>query len=435
MNVFPNRKLMLSSAILFLTALVGIVAWNTTKPSAVPGSETGPLGMFWQEQAERLPSFKNLRTGSKRNANVREEARAMKERMLAEFPALKVEKHPVADDQNAFLMLRQLDDFIKSLDPPLSEESRNLLNGTSPWDAKAAKRFLVEHADLVKRIEKIAALKTRSSEDLPASHDGLFDGRSGKLASDTLLLKARIAAETGDKQETLRAISAMSNLGAHYQKIESPSFMGTTVQTLIDLSIKQTAMKTLLPLLGRDVDLSLWKSVFATKDYSPSDLANVMRGDWNASSEHNAFPLMIADERDRDLSDAEAVARSYSSLFNAWVTALPTLSLAQIESFNPQIETSHLSSKGRKYFEELKTFPNAWFKGYIQAAVSSSQQQAVLDLLILEQNGVTLGADDAARVTRNPVTGLPFIFDPAKRELIAPSDSKTMNVNPLVLPW
>ncbi len=434
MKVCPSRKLGLRVGILMVTSLVGFLAWNEIKSAAVTGSEAGPLRRLWQTQAERLRTSRNLRNGSGRRPDVRNEAHAMKERMLAEFPALRVEKHPVADDQNAFLMLFELDAFIKNLDPPLSDEFRQLLNGTTPWDADAARRFLAEYADLVKWIEKIAALETRSSEDLPASYNGFIGARSGKIASDTLLLKARLAAEAGDEQGTLRAISAASNLGAHCQKIESPSLWSATVQILIDLNMKRAAIETLLPALGKDADLSLWKSAFAATSYTPSDLAHVMRGEWNTGSEHIAFPALIVDERDGNLSDAEAVARAYSSLFNAWATTLPTLSLAQIESFSPQVETSHLSSEGREYAEVL-IGSEAWLKGYLRAAVVSSQQQAAFDLLMLEQDGVTLGAADAARVTHDPMTGLPFIFDPAKRELLAPPDSARLSVDPLVLPW
>ena len=366
---------------------------------------------------------------------MKNEARAMKDRMLADFPALRVERHPMVDDQNAFLMLFELDGFIKNLDPPFSEEFRQLLNGTTPWDANAARHFLAEQRNLVERIEKIAALETRSSEDLPASYNGFISARPGKIASDILILKARLAAEAGDGQGTLRAISAASNIGAHYQKIESPSLLSATIRTMIDLGMKKTATQILLPALGKNVDLSLWKSAFATTSYTPSDLAHVIRGEWNTSSDHLVFPLLIADERKRNLPDAEAVAHAYSSSFNAWVTTIPTLSFAQIDSFSPNIETSQLSSEGRKYVEVLQIGRESWFKGYIRAAVISSQQQAALDLLILEQDGVTLGAADAARVTHDPTTGLPFVFNPAKRELLAPSDSVELNVDPLVLPW
>ena len=435
MKLCPNRKYVLCLATLILTSLFVFLAWEEIKPRAVTGGEAGSLRHFWQEQVERLPIFRNLRTRSKRTPDVRQEARVMKERMLAEFPALRVEKHPVPDDQNGFLMLFQLDDFIKNLNPPLSEEFRQLLNGTTPWDADAARRFLAEQRDLVEWIEKIAALETRSVENLPASYDGFIGARSGKIASDILLLKARLAAEAGDEQGTLRAISAVTNLAAHYQKIESPSFWSATINIVIDMKIKKTALKTILPALGKDADLSFWKSTFATTSYTASDLARIMRGEWNTSSDYLAFPLFIADERKRNLSDAEAVARTYSSWFNAWVTTLPTLSLSQIESFSPHVKTSHLSSGGRTYIEVLQMSRESWLKGHIRAAVISSQQQAALDLLMLERDGVTLGAADAARITHDPMTGLPFVFDPAKRELLAPPDSARLDVVPLVLPW
>lgn len=436
MKFSPGPKLSLCLGIMLVSGLAGFLAWDDVrKTAATTGGEAGSLRQLWQRQTERFRIFKNPRNGSGRKPDVRKEARAMKDRMLAEFPALRVEKNPVPDDQNAFLMLFELDAFIKDLDPPLSEEFRQLLNGTTPWDADAARRFLTERADLVGRIEKIAALETRSSEDLPASYNGFIGARSGKIASDILLLKARLAAESGDEHGTLRAITAASNLGAHYQKIESPSLLAATVQISIDLNIKRAALKNLLPALGQDADLSLWKSAFAASSYTPSDLAHVMRGEWNTGSEHLAFPCMVADERDGKLPDSEAEARAYSSSFNAWVTTLPTLSLAQIESFRPQVDISHLSDQGRGLVELLDDGSKAWIKGYLRAAVASSQQQAALDLLMLEQAGTTLSAADAARVTQDPVSGQPFVFDPAKRELHAPADSARLAVDPLVFPW
>ena len=75
----------------------------------------------------------------------------MQDKMLAEFPALKVEKKPVPDEQNGLLMLSELGAFINTMNPPLTEEFRNFLNGTTPWDTETAKRFLAEHAVLVQR--------------------------------------------------------------------------------------------------------------------------------------------------------------------------------------------------------------------------------------------------------------------------------------------
>ena len=95
-----------------------------------------------------------------------------------------------------------------------------------------------------------------------------------------------------------------------------------------------------------------------------------MRGEWNTDSEHLVFPGMIVDARNGNLPDA--VAHAYSSLFNAWVTQLPTLSLAQIESFSPQVDISHLSDPGREWVEALPGF-EAWSKNYLRIAIVSSQ--------------------------------------------------------------
>jgi hypothetical protein len=78
---------------------------------------------------------------------------------------------------------------------------------------------------------------------------------------------------------------------------------------------------------------------------------------------------------------------------------------------------------------------NDWGKGYARLALVLAQGRAAMDLLILEKSGVKIVADDVLRITRDPVSGQPFVFDPIKREVAAPSHPAAMDVLPLSLPW
>jgi hypothetical protein len=120
----------------------------------------------------------------------------------------------------------------------------------------------------------------------------------------------------------------------------------------------------------------------------------------------------------------------------ACVTKLPSLSLMETDSvFTPLMGDSQLSNEGQELLGGFFIGIKARNKGYLRATMTNSQNQAALDLLILEQAGNTLTSSDAARITRDSVTGQPFVFDPAKRELVAPPSSAALNVEPLVLPW
>jgi hypothetical protein len=55
--------------------------------------------------------------------------------------------------------------------------------------------------------------------------------------------------------------------------------------------------------------------------------------------------------------------------------------------------------------------------------------------LILEKSGSRLTANATEQVTRDPVNGSPFVFDPDKRTLAAPPDTTALSIVPLPLPW
>ncbi len=133
--------------------------------------------------------------------------------------------------------------------------------------------------------------------------------------------------------------------------------------------------------------------------------------------------------------DTEAAARGYATGWNAWVLKLRTLSLAELTEFSfPDLDGSKLSEKSREIVtKELFVGLSAWSKGYARSATHRGQAQAALELLALEKSGVALTAEVAARVTRDPVSGVPFAFDAARRELALPVAAAADP--PLKLPW
>ena len=383
----------------------------------------------------KVPSPRPLTPAER--AAAKAEAAAWKVKFLAEFPALMVAERPVAAEENGFLLLYQLGSSPQSDSLSISEEFKQILNGLAPWDPEAAKRCLTEHAELVSKIEHIAALLTRSSSNMPADYVGFISGRAGKNGCDILLLKARLAAEARDQTETLRLVSAAGNLGCHFHDIESPSLLSETISILIDLSIKRTAFKTLLPALGKSADLDQWKSELDRKIYSPTELAKVVRGEWNIGADLIAFPLLAISEKLREMPDAEAVSRCYSASYNQCVSKLPSRSFADLLTYDLILPgtVSHLSEEGRKIINDISIGSQSWSKGYVRSAAVHHQYQAAMELLIQEKTGATLTSAEADRVTRDPGSGLPFVFDAASRKLATPSSATALDLEPLALPW
>ena len=419
----------------FLLAVGVAGGWAWYKVASVPPEICAKLSIL-----EALKFKDTLITNPPKEGEIaaqRPAALMLKEKLAAEFPALRVTARPVPDDENGFLLLHQLADPGHAVASgwPVSEEFRQILEQRPPWDPAGARQCLTENAGLVSRIEHIADLTTRSSSNLPAEYNGLIEARTGKNGCDILLLKARLAAEAGDENETLRLVHAAVNLGSHYHAVESPTLLCEIVAILTHLSIDRAAFQTLLPAVGRKADLVRWKAVLGQRSYTPADLAGVMRGEWNTSAEFMFFPFILAGAAKHQLPDAEAVARAGTSWFNTCVTRLDTCALADVATaFQAPTDVSHLSPEGREVIADL-TKEFGWAKGYVRAATVHAQHQAALELLILEQGGATLTDTDAARITPDPVSGLPFGFDAAKRVLTPAPDIEDLGVKPLALPW
>jgi len=438
MNYRPSAPF--AGCIVALLALGGAGVWAWHKVNSVPLALRANLTFL-----EALKFKNTIDTDPPTPAQlaaVRNAAVALKEKLTAEFPALKVTPRPVADDENGFLLLCNLtnhkDPATRHL--PISDKFERILAEQSaagepkPWDPEAAEHCLAEHGELVSRIEHIAALTNRSSSNMSPEYSGIFNARAGKTSCDILLLKARLAAEAGDDTETLRLVAAAGNLGSHYHGVESPSLFSETVVILIDLEIRRIAFKSLLHALGRNADLDRWKAVLGNRSCTPSDLAAVMRGEWDIDADFMTFPVLIAAARSHQLQDPEAVARAYTSWINTCVTRLSSVELSDMATAISQpAATSNLSKEGREVISSLADGIAGWTKGYIRAAACLAQFRAGLDLLVLEKSGVTLA--DAGQVTRDPVSGSAFLFDADKRTVAAPPGTAALNVEPLALPW
>lgn len=359
-------------------------------------------------------------------------AASWKSKVLIEFPALNISEHPVPDQENGFRLLYELGNGAL----PVSEEFSQILSKVSECDQEVAKRCLAEHAEVVAKVEHIGNLQMRSSTGMPNDYIGFISARAGKQCAEIALLKARMAALAGDEEEALRWFSAAGNLADHYQKVEAPSLLSATVCTLIDLLGQNVAFKSLLPALGKSADLDRWKALLWRRDYSTTELAHLLRGEWQIGADFMAFPLLAQSEKQGEIPDAEAVMRLYSSWTNDVITKLPSLGLADVDTvLRPLIGTSKLSEEGRGILDVLSIGLAGWESGYARAAVVLAQGQAAMDLLLLEKSGTKIGAEDAGRITRDPVSGQPFVFDPAKRELSRELGDDDHKIEPLALPW
>lgn len=448
----PSRAFTIS--IVFLFGIGGLSAWSIQRVCALSSQERAGRSFFAALQYSFERSEKSvpvdLPTEEQRMHTLAETDRVMAQ-LQAEFPALAITEHPVPAEENGFLQLYLLgkSSFQENKHKRVTEimlfrnDFSSLLADRGKWDGSLARKYLAEEAEAVARVERIAALKSRSTANMPTAYDGFFQAYAPKQAAEMLLVKACLAAEEKDQVRAMQYVEAAANIGQHMHAVDRPYLLPETVRILIDLKIQEVALKQLLPALGKDADLAGWKALLSRPDYTPADFAIMMRGEWQTTSRYFLLPHVL-DERKPDYpKDADKLARIHASIFNDFVVRLPKLTLRElmadpgIDQLSP--DTPNLSKKSRSILDELRIGSRAWAKGYVRAASTISRNQAALDLLILEKNGTTLEASTTQKVVLDPLTGEPFLFDPAKRTVNLPSSSplpdRNTKIEPITLPW
>lgn len=426
MKYRPSRSFVI--CLVVMVALAGGGAWAWHKVDGLPVGVRAKTGFF--EALTYCPPVPRRQPTPAEVAELRQRGRVLLDKLVGEFPVLKITPAPVPAEDNGFLRLHRLAGPPHSETPKLDPKFSQLLSGATPWDPALARRCLDEHAGLVNQIEQIAALPTRSSSGMPDDYNGFVSGRTGKNASEILLLKARLAAEAHDETETLRLVAAVGNLADHYQRIESPTLICETIAILIDRGLWRAVLETLLPALGNTADLVRWRELLGRRSYSARELAGVLRGEWNTGNEFMLLPVIFV-----NVTDEEAVARVYAAWFAARVTTLATSNLADLATFDCAApDGSNLSKPGQKILNDFTIGLAAWGRGYARTALAHGQVLAALELLALEQAGTQLVAESAVQVVRDPVSGEPYAFDPVLRVVRAPKGG-VGEFEQLKLPW
>ncbi|MES2996920.1 MAG: hypothetical protein V4733_08930 [Verrucomicrobiota bacterium] len=348
----------------------------------------------------------------------------------ARFPELHVDWREIPDEQNGYLTLFR---FAKQPPHPLptSEEIQACL---APWNPEKARELLAKHAAVLAEVRRISALPPGSSAPtIPENPTGFVNARPIKQSTDLLRISARLAATENDAITALSETTAAWNLSSILHHVDAGTLLGETVSVLVDLGIQKTIVAEILPALGKEVDLASWRKLIARHPRSATALADVMRGEWNTTTNLLHFSL-IQDHLSGNLSDPEPTATAIAYSFAKTIRALREDSRSVAGEKPPTF--SGLSPEGNEYALTLTTGLNAWGKGYQRAASIHALRLAALDLLILEKSGTALTAEITGKISPEPATGRPFVFDASTRILSPPAGSDVPeDVEPVKFPW
>lgn len=366
-----------------------------------------------------------------REAN--EMAQVWRKDALKKYPTLAISSHTVPDDENGFLMLYQLDATME-----ISSEFEDALPMTgSDYDPVKANRFLEEHQEIVTHIEKIAALPTRSSINMPDDYEGFIGARKILKASKILMLRACLAADDGRVDEALHDIRRAGKIVNHLRDIETPFLLSEAVAITVELSRQTIVLEEVLPKLGPQTDLTPWLvEMDCANSFNNRRLAVLMRGEWHTSGRYMGYPLIAQMDLMGQLADGKASAMAYAE----WTVKETRRANAAkpfeiIPELDPKMAFSHLDRETRDLISMMNFGTNQWTKGMQRSAVVVARNVAAIELLMLEQSGTVLSEDSTQQVTVDPITNRPFLFDPATREVGIADSVVCTNEEPVKLPW
>lgn len=403
------------------------LAWVTEKTS--PGMVMRPVRTIAAKVGiEILP---RTLTDEERSI-AREMARRWKAACLERHPILAITPRSVPDDENGFLMLWEL-----GQGDGVSQEFQDMLRDLKNFDSDAARRHLEEHQEFIAHIERIANTLSRSSMNMPDAYNGFIGIRHVKQAFDTLMLQACLAAEAGDEKEALGRIHLAGNLAEHLSAIETPHLLSETGVVLFDISRHATTINFLLPKLGPGANLDAWQTELNRfGGYTPQRYADLLRGEWHTGADHVAFQWIAQASLTGELRNGKACAMAYSDRLTYQIAKFKNLLTWRGVDFKiPESDFSHLSREQQQLMSILAIGFDAWGEGFIRSALVIAKYRAAMDLLILERDGNEPSPDDTARITIDPISGEPFVFDPETRTLTAPEASQEILLEALELPW
>ncbi|RYD23003.1 MAG: hypothetical protein EOP88_05920 [Verrucomicrobiaceae bacterium] len=393
----------------------------------------------WKEKWKRDRSF-GRRMGdlsiSGRPEDKAEVERLMKlgrewyERILARYPDLAMPPaKEIPREKNGFLQWQEFMDRARKsgkvgiFDTEMPMEFANHLRTHNEPDMAQLKAWLDANRASIDEIRAIALLPDRSAAGM--TEEALLQATNtwARNAADALLLDARAAMADGDVARALESIRAVNGLADHVSENGHPTLISTLMAYSMRTRAQNYAVQALLPSVSSGtVDLSAWQAALNPTLRNPSEMAETLRGEWNMGMPRHLLPV-LADTADPGTPrDGDYLAETYTRHMEALVRQADGVSLRDYAA-SSKVETSveHLSRRSREL-----GLVNQWDLRNIFVRNQESTGLTLAAFAIL--NGQSVPVD--------PVYGLPYKWDPVKRELALPDlpNGRNYKTKPVKVP-
>lgn len=423
-----RSKLLLASAGVILLALLFQQSREGTSSPAAAGQNPATT----TDAGISPANYDKDRSKTRRPAkDIRAQADRWYAKILEDNPDMAVTYRDIPDDRNGFLQLLEFMERQGKDGLPIPPEIRGIVDGSAPWDPVAFARWQEENQALIQEILSIGMLPDQSTRGIDPQRFSFIAARTPRDAAILLQACARLAMEQGDEAVAFTNLNAALGLADHLDRMEVPSLLAETVSVLIRLSTRKIVMKQLLSGEGGvSGDLSIWADLIGSGPESPEALAHVLKGEWHTTTRSYLLPGLLGDGSvlpgdASKIRDPDAVAQTYLDYFRHLTTQLDAPELKDIASINMgPPDMSHLSPEAAEYFAVIFPGVTSWSKGWARAQTDAALVQAAFI------------AAAGNEMPREPITGLPFIHDPATGTVRVPDDPslKSHNFEPVKVP-
>ncbi|WAC18210.1 hypothetical protein OVA24_13280 [Luteolibacter sp. SL250] len=392
-------------------------AWGWHRINSVPGHIRSG-GDLWEILTyEPKPIFEA--PSAAEIARTRARAELMKAELIHTHPLLAIDHRMIPAEQNAFLRLHRLTGDGQAPHKNVSRELSTAMeekNG-SGWDAAEMRSMLDGHRPLIRELREIGELRERSVNGMPGDYTGFVSAREIRNLAMVMLHSAKLAAVEGNAGQALRDVQCVRAIATHYQEVESPTLLMTTVTILLDGMVRGWVMDEMVTVLGPEADLRPWRELLAVRSYDPKLLSHTLRGEWHYLTGSFLLPVLLRDGPNTP-PDVDDLMIFLADRFSESVERVAKASLADLIDLPGMdaSEYSHLSTESRELARLLTVGWSKWGNGFVREAVRQRMALAAMEILILERSGSgEVGPDVMARLPRNPLDGTPFLYDPETR--------------------
>ncbi|MBB5351645.1 hypothetical protein HNR46_001884 [Haloferula luteola] len=370
-----------------------------------------------------------------RAAEIQQTTQAWFQQVLARYPEFEIKFRNVSPENNGFLQWLELQERRAAASSSgvaewnLPKWASDHLDHQEPLDREVARLWLTENAPLIQEIRSIGLLPDQSCAGIDRNRWFIIEARFARSACQALLLDARLAAEEGRSADALRSAQAARGISHHLANIESPTLLNETIAILLNQGRERYILEQIFPALPPgEKDPRRWEALTFIPPAPPSRFAQLMRSEWNLSTQQFLLP-MLAHQDDpfyppdpADLLDSHALTTLQimenfrSDHMNDWASAPP--------SGWPPPDFSHLSATSNQIASLFFLGIETWRKGMARAQSAAALHQAAWALL----RGEPLPND--------PIFDQPYRWDPETRELQAPDtdEFREMNLLPVTVP-